>query len=193
MVGTSRRRPHYSRLSPAPGRDLRSSIRFQWEWRHRNITSRNLRPAQRAKTPFAAVNTGEWTPGPSSFIYISKYPFNVKFFVASRAIPHFFPRRKKWGKKDAPVKSRFPLRAARLRETQDSLCSNMLRFSFRERLPARGFSTGKAPPPHPLHQHFPIFRGNRETESEFRGRGGKDIQKNLSLHGFYVTYLLVSP
>ena len=86
------------------------------------------------------------------------------------AIPHFFPRRKKWGKKDAPVKSRFPRRSARLRETQNSLRSNRLRFSFRKRLPARGFSTGKAHRPiHP--PHFPLLRCKRGTEGEFRGEG----------------------
>jgi len=58
-----------------------------------------------------------------------------------------------------------------LRETQDSLRSDRLRFFFRKRLPARGFSTGKAPPPHPFLRHFPILRGNRETESEFQGKG----------------------
>ena len=72
------------------------------------------------------------------------------------AIPHFFPRRKKWGKKDTPVKSRFPRRATRQRETQNSLRSNRLRFFFRKRLPARGFSTGKTPPPHlSLHTFLP--------------------------------------
>ena len=103
----------------------------------------------------------------------------VKGFLRLLAIPHFFPRRKKWGKKDAPVKSRFPRRSARLRETQNSLRSNMLRFFFRKRLPARGFSTGEAPPPHPSLYTFLILRGNRETESKFRGRDGKDTQKTF--------------
>jgi len=75
--------------------------------------------------------------------------------------PPLFPSSGKVGKKDAPVKSRFPRRAARLRETQDSLRSNRLRFFFRKRLPARGFSTGEAPPPHPS-PHVPISNGRRE-------------------------------
>ena len=99
------------------------------------------------------------------------------FFVAGN--PPLFPSSEKVGKKDAPVKSRFPRRSARLRETQNSLRSNMLRFFFRKRLPARGFSTGEATPPHPSLYTFLILRGNRETESKFRGRDGKDTQKTF--------------
>jgi len=99
-----------------------------------------------------------------SFKYAQKHGSCQAAFGAGN--PPLFPSSEKVGKKDAPVKSRFPRRLTRLRETQDSLRSNRLRFSFRKRLPARGFSTGKTPAvPSP---HLPLLGGNREIEGEFR-------------------------
>jgi len=77
-------------------------------------------------------------------------------------LSHFFPRRKKWERSDAPVKSLFPRRPARLRETQNSLRSDRLRFLFRKRLPARGFSTGERPR-RPIPPYFPSSRGEGGT------------------------------
>jgi len=107
------------------------------------------------------------------------------------AIPHFFPRRKKWERSDAPVKSRFPRRPARLRETQDSLRSNRLRFFLRKRLPARGFSTGEAPIAPSIPSCFTLDRG---TGSEFQGERGRHTKKSFLsrfLHDIFSCFTIV--
>jgi len=105
-------------------------------------------------------------------IYIRPAPFARE--RAPAGDPPLFPSSEKVGKKDAPVKSRFPRRSARLRETQNSLRSNSLRFFFRKRLPARGFSTGEVPTAPSILSRFPLNRG---TGSEFQGEEGRHTKK----------------
>jgi len=66
-----------------------------------------------------------------------------------------------------------------LRETQNPLRSNRLRFFFRKRLLAQGFSTGKVPTSHPP-LHFPLLQDKRGTEGEFGVKGPENhIKANL--------------